>query len=381
MSKEIFKRAFTKNTDAQSALKDIADSLEAKNSKLCVLFISNSYDMEGLSEYVREYFGENVIACTTAGEICSEGYGENTISGMAFHGENFVIDTVDFKDLKESCDFGKISALKETYLNIKDQHLKQIKDGKSFSLLLVDGLSVKEEQLAGIIASSIEDTPLIGGSAGDGLAFQKTYVFIDGKFVQNAATLTFITTNLPFEIFKIQHFKETDKKFVITESDPETRTVLEIDGEPAAEAYSKMLGVDISDFTANTFSENPLMLKIGDDYFVRSIQKVNEDKSLTFYCAIDDGLVLTLGSRKNIVENLDRLFTSLKGKLGEVNQSLLFECILRKLEVNSLSPKEREKSMELLRSNNAMGFHTYGEQYGGVHINQTITGVAFGKAS
>jgi hypothetical protein len=30
-------------------------------------------------------------------------------------------------------------------------------------------------------------------------------------------------------------------------------------------------------------------------------------------------------------------------------------------------------------ANNAVGFSTYGEQFNGIHVNQTLTGVAIGR--
>ena len=33
---------------------------------------------------------------------------------------------------------------------------------------------------------------------------------------------------------------------------------------------------------------------------------------------------------------------------------------------------------DVLRRNNALGFNTYGEQFCGVHVNQTLTAVALG---
>jgi hypothetical protein len=33
---------------------------------------------------------------------------------------------------------------------------------------------------------------------------------------------------------------------------------------------------------------------------------------------------------------------------------------------------------EVLRDNNVIGFSSYGEQHLGVHVNQTLTGIAFG---
>ena len=34
---------------------------------------------------------------------------------------------------------------------------------------------------------------------------------------------------------------------------------------------------------------------------------------------------------------------------------------------------------ELYRANNVLGFATYGEQYQSMHLNQTLTGIAFGR--
>jgi hypothetical protein len=34
---------------------------------------------------------------------------------------------------------------------------------------------------------------------------------------------------------------------------------------------------------------------------------------------------------------------------------------------------------ELYRKYNVVGFGTYGEQYQSMHLNQTLTGIAFGK--
>ena len=39
---------------------------------------------------------------------------------------------------------------------------------------------------------------------------------------------------------------------------------------------------------ADVFAAHPVVVRIGGQYFVRSIAKVNEDESLTFFCAIDE---------------------------------------------------------------------------------------------
>ncbi len=52
------------------------------------------------------------------------------------------------------------------------------------------------------------------------------------------------------------------------------------------------------------------------------------------------------------------------------------ECVLRKREVQNKNLVEQ--SSLVMRRHNVMGFHTYGEQLNGLHINQTFTGIAFG---
>src|SRR6185437_10600955 len=60
---------------------------------------------------------------------------------------------------------------------------------RGFALLLIDGLSVREEQVVSAVAATLGDTPLVGGSAGDDLNFRRTWILYGGRFVTNAAAL------------------------------------------------------------------------------------------------------------------------------------------------------------------------------------------------
>ena len=52
--------------------------------------------------------------------------------------------------------------------------------------------------------------------------------------------------------------------------------------------------------------------------------------------------------------------------------------LLSHLELDQKGTKER--AAELMAANNVIGFSTYGEQYNAMHVNQTLTGVAIGRA-
>jgi len=127
------------------------------------------------------------------------------------------------------------------------------------------------------------------------------------------------------------------------------------------------------------FAFPSVVVKIGGTDYVRSIQKANADGSLTFYCAIETGLVLRVAHGVNLVANLEQTFDAIRTEIGSTQLVLGCDCILRNLEVSKNGLKDR--AMEIFQRNNTIGFSSYGEQFRGIHNNQTFTGCAFGSAS
>jgi hypothetical protein len=89
---------------------------------------------------------------------------------------------------------------------------------------------------------------------------------------------------------------------------------------------------------------------------VRSIQKANADGSLTFFCAIENGLVLRVAKGVDLLQNLEQAFAGIRAEIGPPQLVLGYDCILRKLEIAQSSAKDRIG--ELLQQNNTVGFHT-----------------------
>jgi hypothetical protein len=164
---------------------------------------------------------------------------------------------------------------------------------------------------------------------------------------------------------------------VVTRADPVSRVVSEINAEPAGEEYARIIGLAPSQLTPSRFAESPLMVRVGGEYHARSIQRMNEDGSLTFYCAIDEGVVLTLARRQDIVENLTAFFRQVRSEMGPPSLVVGFDCILRRLEAEERQTKY--KLSRVLSANNVVGFSTYGEHYRAMHVTQTFTAVVFGS--
>jgi hypothetical protein len=100
--------------------------------------------------------------------------------------------------------------------------------------------------------------------------------------------------------------------------------------------------------------------------------------SLTFFSAIEEGLVLRTAIGEDLVGNLDAALTHTREHIGSPQVVIAFDCILRKLEMVRRGIVEPVEAV--FRENRVLGFNTYGEQHCGVHVNQTLTGIAIGRA-
>jgi len=105
---------------------------------------------------------------------------------------------------------------------------------------------------------------------------------------------------------------------------------------------------------------------------------VNSDGSITFYCAIEDGVVLRVARGVDLVENLEDTFAGIRSRIGPLQLVIGCDCILRRTEI--IQNHLEERVAQVFENNNAVGFNTYGEQFHGVHINQTLTGIAIGMS-
>ena len=80
-----------------------------------------------------------------------------------------------------------------------------------------------------------------------------------------------------------------------------------------------------------------------------------------------------MAERHDLLNHLEESLTRITG--GRQPESVIgFDCVLRKIEINS-SQRVGEMS-DLMRRYHVLGFNTYGEQHGAMHVNQTFTGVA-----
>ena len=366
--------AVSRANDPFIASQELYQQLHQDHIDFVLFYCSSTYALESLAQTMEDTFkGINIVGCTTAGEVTNNGYEQNSIVAIGFSCQYFAISAALIESMEKFDTMNAQSTINELVEQCQSKHLTTIKNN-SFLLTLLDGLSSNEEQFLVTLNSVARGIPHFGGSAGDDINLAKTHVFYQGNFFQNAAIVIMVNTILPFEVFNCNHIKLPTEKLVVTDANADSRRVYELNAEPAALEYAKLLKMDIKDLSPNVFSLNPLAVKVGGQYYIRSIQQVNEaDLSLTFYCAVDVGIVLTAVEMGDILSPVAKKLTALSQRHGTPELVLACDCFLRRLGIEQKG-LERQ-TQELSRKYKIAGFNTYGEHINGIHLNQTFTGV------
>lgn len=365
-------------TSPSASAEEFYRSCHRPNLDVVLFFCSPQYDLKALARELRRRFGSTpLVGCTTAGEITPFGYIDGSITGIGLTAPDFITVSELIRDLRHFT-INDGDKLVQSALSRLDSRVRDRPQGTTFAFLMIDGTSRQEERVISALYGALGEIPLLGGSAGDDLSFRHTYIFKDGAFYEHGAVLLLVHTRHPFRPFKTEHFQSTDKKMVVTAADSDRRVVRELNAEPAAQEYARVIGQKRRDLNPVVFAAHPLIVRVGGEYHVRSIQQANADGSLSFFCAIDEGIVLTVAKSGDIVADLESFMDEIHRQLGGLQVIIGCDCILRRLEIERKQVKG--EISKILLENKVIGFSTYGEQYNSMHVNQSFTGVAIGYA-
>jgi len=386
-TKTTIKTGASQQSDPKKAVQELYNAIYQTNASFAVFYCSANYDLTALEKALAEKFTDiPLIGCTTAGEIGPDGLTDNGLTGFTICSNKISVST----ELLNTNDFNAEStnaAYNELCLE-RDKKTpsasEQNANSEDILFVICDGVSQVEERIVSTLHTVAFGTPIVGGSAADSDRFEKTHVFHQGKFHQGCSLISLVSTSLPFSVFKAENFIDNNgKKMVVTEADNSQRIVTEIDGLPASEGYAELFSVTEEELTLDFYAEHPVAVKLENQLYVRAITHATKKLSdkqpstLKFACAIDTGIVLTAVEEVDMASNLTTNFAKVREQIGEPVLTLGFDCMLRK---NQYKNKNIYAEIgDIMKHNHVIGFHTYGEQFNSLHVNQTFTAIAFGK--
>lgn len=376
---KVFEGSSTKGRAQEAILEAINHWDDGFSPSILFVFHSTTQDPHDIAEKLTKHFpNTTIVGATTSGEWISGQHKNDALVllGMLTPEIRWSMSVVE--DLNVSPDQVIKQTLDELMqqLNIKWNDLNAT---KHFCLSFFDGMSCREEPFIAAMSKELGDISLLGGSAGDDLKFKGTYVIANGKAYQNAAVFILAESKTSFHAIKHQHFVPGDIDVVITKADVDRRLVYRLDGMPAAQRYAQLMGLEVGELTPQIFSDNPLIYPYGNECYVRALRRVCEEGSLEFGCAIEEGMILNLCKHQGMTQEYDKLMLELKQNLGEVKVLLVYNCIYRALEGKYADINQTLAERTSAITEHMIGFDTYGEQWQGLHMNQTLVALALGS--
>nr|WP_197647344.1 FIST N-terminal domain-containing protein [Tabrizicola soli] len=355
--------------DVASAAAGLLASLAPAEPELVLIFASPSATLPVLAAELRKGLPVacRIVGCSSAGELSGEGYSNGTAVAIGFPARSFRSEVLVLDELSRLPVSRWMTGLRDLVQRFRPDPGRRL-----FGILLVDGSAQQEEVLVATLDAALPHVMVMGGSAGDDLDFSQTFVIADQAVLRDVAIFCLIETDLEVRDLIFDHFRATETRMIVTRANPAERSLLEINAEPAAEEYARIVGVPVGELSPLVFARHPLLVNMGGRYFVRAIRQQTEDGRLLLMSSIDTGAVMSLGLAEDLTEGFEAMLRNLPATPSLI---LSFDCILRRLAMEHAGLGGVIK--DIFNRYNMAGFNTYGEQHGGMHMNQTFVGLAF----
>lgn len=366
--------AFTAQVDSVAAARELVAGLGDVDPRVVVFFAGVKHDGAALGGALAERFpGAQVLGCSSNGEFSDGGYGKGGAVALAISRAQIGACAVTLARVGEDVGAGVRAAAERLSARL-GRDIRELDPARWVGLALLEGACGREERINAALGDAAPFLPFVGGSAGDDITFSGTWVYAGGEVAADGVALLVAEMNGPFAVFKTCNFVATERTVEVTRCDPARRLILEIDGEPAAQAYARLVGVKPEELGFPVFLANPLGLMIEGEPWLRSGVRCEGD-ALFMACSVVEGARLNIMRATDLVEDaaakLGRVQETLGGAVGG---ALFFNCAYRMIEAQIKgieAPYHRALSTVV-----HAGLHSNGESYLG-HINQTLTGLVW----
>lgn len=302
------------------------------------------------------YPNADIVGCSSGGNISQ---------GQLSHAQ-MVATVVHFDQGSAQLSIKDFTA-QDDLVNVSEELIDQLpREGLKHVFLLSDGLNMNGSSLAQGANRAVNHLiPITGGLAGDGTAFEETWVIANDVAKQNrVVAIGFYGKSLQVSSGCSAGWDEFGIYRRITKSIG--NIVYEIDHQPALDLYKKYLGE-----YANELPESGLRFPFNvkksmeSDAVIRSVLAINEEeRSLIFAGDVEEGTYARL-----MKTDIDGLIDGAENAALHIKQSntknalgLVVSCVGRRVVLNQLTDEEIESMGDILGENVALtGFYSYGE--------------------
>lgn len=313
---------------------------------------------EAFSSLKALYPDAHIVGCSSSGNILGDRLSTSDMvaSAVSFDAARVELSIQDF-----DADDDQVQVGQQLIDNLPKEDLKHV-------FILSDGLNMNGSSLAKGANEALDySIPITGGLAGDGTAFEETWVIANEAAKQNRiVAVGFYGDTISVKSGCFAGWEEFGVMRNITRSTD--NVVYEIDGIPALELYKKYLGEYANDLPGSGL-RFPISIKMNEEDMpiVRTLLAVDEEaQSLTFAGDVPEGALARL-MKTDIDGLIDGAHTAAEHTEANIDKEqaalgLVVSCVGRRLVLNQITDEELESISDVLGENvDLVGFYSYGE--------------------
>lgn len=375
---------------AKEATRSATLNIHNKKIDLAIVFSSVDLSCASLLKTLSMSLGENIpiVGCSGTPIIFNQDtYKHGLIVLLLVFPPGVYLNTAYTKELKSKTALSAGEELGQKLLF----GFKEVP--RHLSVIFSDGLIQDSSSLIyGLQERLGRSFPLIGASASDNLAFQRTYLYFNQEVFSDGACGILFGGKLNFG-FGVKHgWKPLGKPRYVTKCSG--NIVYEIDKTPAAKVYEEYFACDLMELRKK-LKYISVLYPIGvylageEEYLLRNLLFIGENGSLVFQGNVPENSLIRLmiGTKESCLSAAlqateEAKFTKTK------NFALVFDSVSRYI----LLRRDANKELEIIRGALGkdiplIGIYTYGEQaplraisyHGQAYFhNQTITVLTIG---
>lgn len=368
--------AYSPAEDSARAGAELADALGEGPWKVVIFFAFIDHDGAAIGDALKERFQDaHVIGCSGNGQFGNAGHGKHGASAVALSSAKVASVASAMAPLTDDVESGVVGAAKSLSDQL-GQDLRELDPSRFVGIVLAEGATCREEKINEALGNVAPKLEFVGGSAGDDIKFQKTWVYVQGRVRSDASALMVLEPTARFAILKTCNYLPTDQVVTVTKLGTNPRLVEELDGVPATKRYAEIAGCSPEELDFPHFLAHPLGLMIDDKPWLRSVAAV-KGNALFFACSILDGMELSVMRGDDLVADTRRAFDEVQAVLGcQPRAAILFNCAYRMIEADVTGTTDAYHAALNERVVHA-GLYSNGESYLG-HMNQTLVGLVLG---
>ncbi len=284
-----------------------------------------------------------------------------------------------FEDAKVSCGvIEHISRCPVAYAGAIEKRIAEISPGRE-DTVCIEYCTGEEEKLVTTFTSFFEkrNIRLVGGTVFGVPDGKKPIVAYDGALYEDACVYAIIkNTAGRVRVYKENIYeKRSDLHHFATKVDVKRKALLELDGRPAAEVYSKEIGIPKNQIIDNVLM-NPMGRAVGDQVFISSMLSMEADGALLNYKRINKNDCIYFLSLGDYKEKERETREQIKEDMRHISLVISIDCAYRYVLYDG-EGYFNTYAKEMATLGQHMGVVGGGEQYNNQHVNQTMVCAVF----